>query len=169
MGDTIREGSERVLHSTDATPSAGGTPVGALDDVLPATSARMARQARRDTAPELLLRRELHRLGLRYRVDQALPGMPRRRADVLFSRAKVAVFVDGCFWHGCPEHKTAPANNAGWWTAKLARNVERDRETDAHLSSLGWTVLRFWEHENMKQAATDIDQIVRGRVGRLPA
>ena len=95
--------------------------------------------------------------------------MPRRRADILFTRAKVAVFVDGCFWHGCPDHKTAPANNAAWWTAKLARNVERDRETDAHLNSLGWTVLRVWEHENMTQAATDIGQIVRGRVGRLPA
>jgi DNA mismatch endonuclease (patch repair protein) len=87
--------------------------------------------------------------------------MPRRRADILFTRSKVAVFVDGCFWHACPEHKTAPANNAAWWSAKLARNVARDRETDEHLSSLGWTVLRVWEHENMIQAATDIGRIVR--------
>ena len=123
----------------------------------------MSRQARRDTAPELLLRRELHALGLRYRVDHALPGLPRRRADVLFSRAMVAVFVDGCFWHGCPEHKTAPATNAEWWAAKLARNIVRDRETDAHLSSLGWTVLRIWEHQDMKLAATDIARIVRWR------
>jgi len=123
----------------------------------------MSRQARRDTEPELLLRRELHRLGYRYRVDQPLPGMPRRRADITFSRAKVAVFVDGCFWHGCPDHKTTPANNAAWWKAKLARNVERDRETDAHLSSLGWTVLRVWEHETMTQAATDIGRIVQSR------
>ena len=122
----------------------------------------MSRQATRDTEPELLLRRELHARGLRYRVDAPLPGMPRRRADILFTRAKVAVFVDGCFWHGCPAHKTAPANNAAWWTAKLTRNVERDRETDAHLDSLGWTVVRVWEHENMTQAATDIGRIVRG-------
>ena len=87
--------------------------------------------------------------------------MPRRRADILFTRAKVAVFVDGCFWHGCPEHKTAPNNNGAWWAAKLARNIERDRETDAHLGSLGWTVLRVWEHEDMTHAATDIEAVVR--------
>lgn len=126
-----------------------------------ATSRRMARQRTRDTGPEMLLRRELHRRGLRYRVDAPVPGMPRRRADILFTRAKVAVFVDGCFWHGCPEHKTAPANNGEWWTAKLARNVERDRETDAHLTSLGWTVVRIWEHEDMKQAAADIRGLLR--------
>lgn len=113
----------------------------------------------------MLLRRELHRRGLRYRVDAALPGLPRRRADVLFARARVAVFVDGCFWHGCPEHKTAPAANSKWWAAKLARNVERDRDTDAHLRSLGWTVLRIWEHEDIEHAATDIERVVRcGRV-----
>jgi DNA mismatch endonuclease (patch repair protein) len=133
-------------------------------DIL--TSRRMSRQRTRDTQPEILLRRELHRRGLRYRVDSPLPGMPRRRADILFTRAKVAVFVDGCFWHGCPEHKTAPANNGAWWAAKLARNVERDQETSARLTSLGWTVLRVWEHEDMKHAATDIEQSVRsGRSG----
>ena len=125
------------------------------------TSRRMSRQRTRDTQPEMLLRRELHRRGLRYRVDAALPGMPRRRADVLFTRAKVAVFVDGCFWHGCPKHKTAPATNKAWWAAKLARNIERDRETCDHLNSLGWTVLRIWEHENMTHAATDIERTVR--------
>lgn len=126
------------------------------------TSRRMAGQRTRDTEPELLLRRELHRRGgLRYRVDAPVPGMPRRSADVLFTRAKVAVFVDGCFWHGCPEHKTSPANNGAWWMAKLARNVERDRETGAHLASLGWIVFRVWEHEDMTQAATDIERIVR--------
>ena len=126
-----------------------------------ATSRRMARQRTRDTAPELLLRRELHRRGLRYRVDAPIPGMPRRRADILFTRAKVAVFVDGCFWHGCQEHKTAPVNNGAWWVAKLARNVERDRETGDHLRSLGWIVLRVWEHEDMQHAAADVHRIVR--------
>jgi DNA mismatch endonuclease, patch repair protein len=126
-----------------------------------ATSRRMSRQRTRDTEPEVLLRRELHRRGLRYRVDAPLPGMPRRRADLLFTRAKVAVFVDGCFWHGCPEHKTAPTNNGAWWAAKLARNMERDRETSDHLSSLGWTVLRVWEHEDIEHAATDIERVVR--------
>lgn len=102
------------------------------------TSRRMSRQRTRDTEPEILLRREFHRRGLRYRVDPSLPG-PRRHADVLFTRAKVTVSVDGCFWHGCPEHKTAPTTNGGWWAAKLARDIERDRETDAHLRSLVWT------------------------------
>lgn len=155
MADITREAIGPGPASTSiAKPKAG------LVDVGPMTSARMSRQARRDTEPEMLLRQELHRLGLRYRVDHALPGMPRRRADILFTRAKVAVFVDGCFWHACPDHKTSPVNNAAWWAAKLERNVERDRETDAHLHSLGWTVLRVWEHENMLQAATDIFGIV---------
>ena len=129
----------------------------------PTTSERMSKQRTRDTQPELLLRRELHRRGLRYRVDSPLPTMPRRRADLLFTRAKVAVFVDGCFWHGCPEHKTVPANNGAWWAAKLARNIQRDQETTARLATLGWTVLRVWEHEDTREAATAIEQIVRSR------
>ena len=114
---------------------------------------RMSRQRRRDTAPEVALRRILHARGRRFRVDAPLPGLPRRRADILFSRAKVAVFVDGCFWHSCPEHATRPANNADWWAQKLRRNVERDRETDRHLAELGWTAIRVWEHENAAAAA----------------
>lgn len=139
---------------------AQGADAPVLGAVLPATSARMSRQARRDTAPELELRRELHRLGLRYRVDHPLPGMPRRRADVLFPRAKVAVFVDGCFWHACPVHGTAPTNNGQWWADKLARNVVRDRDTDAQLDAAGWTVVRIWEHQNMSHAATDISRLL---------
>ena len=102
---------------------------------------RMRQQRRRDTAPEMALRRRLHAQGLRYRVDAPLPTM-RRRADLLFSSARVAVFVDGCFWHGCPEHGTQPMSNASWWAAKLAANVDRDRDTDRCLASLGWTVIR---------------------------
>ncbi len=113
----------------------------------------MSRQARRDTAPEMELRRRLHAAGFRYRVDhQPLPGL-RRRADIVFTRKKVAVFVDGCFWHRCPEHGTMPASNAEWWEAKLARNVERDAETDRLLAEEGWTVIRVWEHEDPKLAA----------------
>src|SRR5262245_31016769 len=95
----------------------------------PAIRARMQRQARRDTAPELALRRALHSRGLRYRVDAKVVGA-RRRADVVFSTAKVAVFVDGCFWHTCPLHGTVPKSNRDWWVAKLAANAERDRATD---------------------------------------
>jgi DNA mismatch endonuclease (patch repair protein) len=97
----------------------------------------MTRQGRRDTAPEVAARRILHGWGLRYRVDAALPGM-RRRADLLFRGARVAVFVDGCFWHGCPEHGTRSRNNADWWAEKLARNVQRDRDTDQRLTEAGW-------------------------------
>ena len=79
----------------------------------------------------------------------------------MFTARRIAVFVDGCFWHGCPDHKTSPANNAAWWTTKLARNVERDRETDAHLLALGWKVLRVWEHEDMQLAARRIGEILR--------
>ncbi len=119
----------------------------------PGVSARMSRQRTRDTVPEMELRRALHRRGVRFRVDYPLPGMPRRRADIVLTKARVAVFVDGCFWHGCPEHATYPHVNAQWWREKLARNVARDRETDDALFALGWTVLRFWEHEDMHEAA----------------
>lgn len=127
------------------------------------TSGRMARQRVRDTLPEVSLRSELHRRGLRYRLQVPVPGMPRRRSDIVFTRAKVAVFTDGCFWHGCPEHGTYPANNGDWWGAKLVRNKERDRETDRHLRSLGWSVVRVWEHEDMHSAAAAIEQLVRSR------
>lgn len=110
---------------------------------------------RRDTAAELALRRALHALGLRYRVDAALPAT-RRRADVAFRRARVAVFVDGCFWHGCPEHGTWPKANAEWWRTKIETNIQRDRDTDFRLRAAGWTVLRFWEHADPVAAARDI-------------
>lgn len=127
----------------------------------PRTSLRMSRQRSRDTAAEWALRRLLHARGLRYRVDAVLPGLPRRRADLLFPRQKVAVFVDVCFWHGCPDHKTAPKNYADWWASKLARNVQRDRETDTHLAELGWTVVRIWEHEDPGSAADRVEAAVR--------
>ena len=118
-----------------------------------ATSARMSRQRRVGTKPEIALRKELHRRGRRYFVDRApLPGM-RRRADLVFPRLRVAVYVDGCFWHRCPEHATFPKKNARWWAEKLAGNVARDRDTDARLAAAGWTVVRIWEHEDPIRAA----------------
>jgi DNA mismatch endonuclease (patch repair protein) len=116
----------------------------------------MQRQGRRDTAAELALRRELHRRGRRFYVDRApLPGL-RRRADLVFPRLRVAVYVDGCFWHSCPLHATRPRNNAEWWAAKLAANVARDRDTDARLTAAGWTVVRIWEHEDPIAAADHV-------------
>lgn len=106
----------------------------------------MARVRGRDTKPELALRRELHRRGRRYFVNRAVPPT-RRRADLVFPRARVAVFVDGCFWHSCPEHLRVPTSNVEYWTAKLERNLQRDRRTDTELEAAGWTVVRVWEHE----------------------
>jgi DNA mismatch endonuclease (patch repair protein) len=129
----------------------------------PGVSQRMSRARRRDTLPEVLIRQEAHRRGLRYRVDTVLPGMPRRRADIVFPRLRIAVFVDGCFWHSCPEHQSIPRANHEWWVAKLAKNTERDRDTDAHLRALGWTVLRFWEHEEPATVVDVIEHSVRGQ------
>ncbi|MFJ5278531.1 very short patch repair endonuclease [Streptomyces parvulus] len=101
----------------------------------------------RDTTPERLIRRLVHARGLRYRVAaRPLPGL-RRTADMVFRPAKVAVFIDGCYWHGCPEHYVPPKTNPGYWSDKVARNMARDRDTDRRLAAEGWMVLRFWEHE----------------------
>jgi DNA mismatch endonuclease (patch repair protein) len=111
----------------------------------PSVSRQMSRMPRTSTGPELALRRALHGAGLRFRVGGAgLPGRP----DIVFTRVRIAVFVDGCFWHRCPLHATAPRNNAGWWATKLDRNVARDREKDELLAGLGWSVVHVWEHED---------------------
>ena len=90
--------------------------------------------------------------------------MSRRRTYMLFTRRRIAVFVDGCFWHSCPLHATVPLANRQWWVEKLRRNVDRDRETDRHLEGLGWTVLRFWEHENPSSAVDILEALVRSSV-----
>lgn len=120
----------------------------------------MSAARRRDTAPELALRRELHARGLRYRVTYPVPGQRRRTIDVAFTRIKVAIFVDGCFWHGCPDHGTKPRSNSTWWTSKLAANRARDEDTDQTLSDMGWTVVRVWEHEPVADAASRIETVV---------
>ena len=118
---------------------------------------------KRDTKPELALRRELHRRGLRYRVDAPLPlAGVRRRADVVFPRRRIAVFVDGCFWHGCEQHGTSPSTNATYWTVKIARNVSRDAETRRLLQDAGWVVVRVWEHEDPTVAASRIESLIQG-------
>lgn len=122
------------------------------------TRARMQRQGRRDTQPELALRRELHRRGRRFFVDRAPLKGVRRRADLVFPRRRVAVYVDGCFWHSCPLHATQPRNNAAWWAEKLAGNVARDRDTDARLIEAGWMVVRVWEHEDPMAAADRVER-----------
>lgn len=125
------------------------------------TQARMRRQARRDTKPELLLRKALTRRGMRYRVDVAPVEEVRSKADVVFPQAKVAVYVHGCFWHGCPEHHRPTKSNTKWWADKIAANRERDQVTREALERAGWTVVRVWEHEPPDDAADRIVGLVR--------
>lgn len=127
----------------------------------------MQSNTRRDTKPELRLRRLLHASGLRYRVDfPPLPGV-RRRADVVFTRWRIAVFVDGCYWHGCPEHGPKKfGTNAQFWTDKIRTNRARDADTDARLEAAGWSVLRVWEHDDPAVAARRVEAAVRGAAAR---
>ena len=121
----------------------------------------MAHLGRRDTNPELTLRRALHARGLRFRVAYPVPGLRRRTIDVAFTRARVAVFVDGCFWHGCPEHGTWPKANSRWWVEKISTNQARDRHTTAYLGEIGWQVLRFWDHAAPGAAALAVAATLR--------
>ncbi|GEM_PF-661230 len=131
-----------------------------------ARSANMRGNRRTDTGPELALRRALHARGYRYRKDLRLdlPGGVRVRPDIVFTARRVAVFVDGCFWHCCPDHGSRPAANAWYWEPKLRRNVERDRAADAALGEAGWTVVRLWEHESLEAAVAAVIAAV-GRPG----
>ena len=115
----------------------------------------------RDTKPELLVRRSLHARGLRFRVDLRPEPAVRTRADIVFTRRRIAVYIDGCFWHGCPLHGTSPKAHAEYWTPKLARNVERDGESTAALEQRGWLVLRFWSHEPVAEVVDKIAAHVR--------
>ncbi|MEU2545364.1 very short patch repair endonuclease [Streptomyces roseolus] len=120
----------------------------------------------RDTKPEQLIRRLLHARGLRYRVAaRPLPDL-RRTADIVFRPLKLAVFIDGCYWHGCPEHYVAPRTNPGYWSGKVAGNMARDGDTDQRLREAGWTVLRFWEHEPPEECAARIAAEVEQRRAR---
>jgi DNA mismatch endonuclease (patch repair protein) len=128
----------------------------------PAVRSVMRGNRKRDTAPELRIRRMLHARGLRYRV--ATRPLPNRRwtADLVFRGPRVAVFIDGCFWHGCPEHFSVPRTNPAYWGPKIARNQERDAIVDGELESAGWRVVRIWEHEDPATAARLIEEAVRG-------
>ena len=128
---------------------------------------RMRSTPQRDTPAEMRVRKLLHGMGLRYRVNAKPLAHSRRRADVVFRRAKVAVFVDGCFWHGCPEHGTWPRANREFWSVKILANKARDSDTNTQLQSEGWLVIRVWEHEDPAKAARRIANKVRERL-RLP-
>ncbi|WP_218566422.1 very short patch repair endonuclease [Vallicoccus soli] len=139
-----------------------------LPPAPPASSPGVARIMRRnrcrDTAAELAVRRELHRRGYRFLVDATPAGTNRRRrADVVLRGPRIALFVDGCFWHSCPEHLHLPRANADWWRAKLASVVARDRDTDRHLLEHGWWPTRAWEHEDPADVVDDVAVAVRLR------
>ncbi|AXA95223.1 very short patch repair endonuclease [Microbacterium sp. PM5] len=132
-----------------------------------ASSERVSKSMRsnrgRDTSPELALRRMLHAAGYRYRVDHSPGPDRRRRADIVFTRLRIVVFVDGCFWHSCPIHGTVPKTNVDYWVPKLKRNRLRDMETTQALETSGWTVVRIWEHESVADAAARVMAAVSGR------
>jgi DNA mismatch endonuclease (patch repair protein) len=131
--------------------------------------ARKAMQGNRsrDTKPELAVRRLIHAAGLRYRVDARPERNIPRRADILFTKQRIAVFIDGCYWHGCAEHARVPSTtNSGYWQQKLARNVERDIDTTTRLEEVGWCVLRFWEHDSPQDVAKAIVRAVRRQDAR---
>lgn len=115
----------------------------------------------RDTAPELAVRRLVHARGLRYRVAARPESALRRTADLVFTAARVAVFIDGCFWHGCPDHRTYPRTNDVYWATKIEGNIARDVDTTAQLQAAGWTVLRFWQHESPHDVADAVEEAVR--------
>lgn len=121
----------------------------------------MQANRRRDTSIELAVRVRLFASGARYRVDFAPdPANRRRRADIVFTRRRLAVFIDGCFWHGCPEHFVTPKSNREYWSAKISRNRARDADTSEQLEAIGWSVIRFWGHD-------DPDEIVAAILARL--
>ncbi|MEE4025061.1 very short patch repair endonuclease [Gordonia sp. PKS22-38] len=132
----------------------------------PAVRASMRGNCRRDTGPELAVRRGLHAAGFRYRVDHSpLPGSRRPRADIVFIRVRIAVFIDGCYWHGCPDHYRPATRNVVFWEEKLRSNRERDARSDKLLRDAGWKVLRFWEHQPAAEVVAAIGAEVVSRSG----
>jgi DNA mismatch endonuclease (patch repair protein) len=169
-------GVPEETHDAGGAPAAGASPPSSARGsdgrarsrkgepswaTTPAIRRTMLGNRSRDTAPELKVRRAVHAMGLRYRVAYRPEPALRRTADLVFTRARVAVFIDGCYWHGCPEHYIEPASNVDYWRPKIARNRERDAETTAALGAAGWQVLRFWSHEDPARVAAAIAEAVR--------
>ncbi|MDE0674212.1 MAG: very short patch repair endonuclease [bacterium] len=126
----------------------------------PAVRRRMRNTPRSNTPVEVEVRRFLHAMGLRYRVDHPIPHLTRSRPDIVFTRRRVAVYIDGCYWHFCPLHRSVPTTNRDWWIAKLQANADRDVTHTKELSDGGWTVLRFWEHEEPELIAASVQSVV---------
>ena len=129
----------------------------------PATSRRMANVRQKNTGAEIALRQALFGLGMRYRINFIVLKKPRRVADIAFPTKKIAIFVDGCFWHGCPLHASWPKRNSEFWEEKIRTNRHRDSDTNKRLQRKGWTVLRFWEHESPLEAAKVVAHVVTSK------
>lgn len=155
------------MRSRDYPPTDGlNSPSNVVWASSPAVRSVMQGNRKRDTRPEMAVRRAAHRLGLRFRVaSKAISSVPGT-ADLVFRRARVAVFVDGCFWHACPAHFKPPATNIGYWGPKIERNRARDGAVDQSLRQHGWTVVRVWEHEDPIQAAERIAHVVRAALAQ---
>jgi DNA mismatch endonuclease, patch repair protein len=154
------------MEAADRVVSLGGGVVVPYPESGNLAATRVARgNQRRDTAPELALRSALYRRGLRYRKDHLVrcSGGLKVRPDVVFTRVRVAIFVDGCFWHSCPEHGRSPGRNTDYWGPKLRGNVARDRRVNEVLEADGWRVVRVWEHEDVVEAGERIASIVSAR------
>lgn len=130
----------------------------ARDDQPLSRSEQMARIGSRNTSPELRLRKALWKEGLRYRLHMRTPA---GRPDLVFPGKKICVYIDGCFWHGCPDHYVLPRSRQPFWLEKLRTNVQRDRQQTAELEALGWTVIRVWEHEAAEQLEASVERIRR--------
>lgn len=126
----------------------------------------MAATRSRDNPRELAVRSALHQMGLRYRIHRRLIPRSSRTADIVFVRARVAVFLDGCFWHGCPLHGTSPKTNAEWWREKIAANQARDSDTVKKLEEKGWSVVRIWEHVSVEDAVALITNTLKAKMGK---
>lgn len=155
-----RDRASRITADQPATDTLPGAT--ASWATSPATRKAMQANRRRDTAPEMAIRRLVHAAGLRYRVDARPLSSARYTADMIFTKARVAVFIDGCWWHGCADHYRPPASNTTYWASKVTRNRERDRLANKALIAAGWTVVRIWEHEAPESAARRIEAAVRG-------
>lgn len=159
------ESEPKLGNDPRFTPRRPGVPAASDHHALK----RMKSTRRRDTAAETAVQEALRRLGLTFEVDRSpLPGL-RRRADLVFERERVAVYVDGCFWHACPLHATWPKQNAGWWREKIQGNQRRDRDTDHRLNGAGWHVVRVWEHEDPYIAAERISVTLAARANSVSA
>jgi len=150
---------ETALQPNDGTPLPLTLPCATLHPGMGAPISKTnasTRRRSRDTRPELLIRKALFDLGLRYRVNFPVPGFRRRSMDIAFPRRQVAVFVDGCFWHGCPVHFNSPRTNTDFWVRQVSLTRDRDSETNAWLRDAGWIVMRFWEHQDSDEASATI-------------